>query len=87
MLFVSVAVFFRSKAAVRTYYGFNTDGIEPKVSLVFLWETAVPGFTLETEAYIKPVFSSLSIQSGIRFGGKILVEETTVRFSDGLQGI
>lgn len=70
--------------------GRTMDLIQVELSQKYPWFSlgnCCAGFTLETEAYIKPVFSSLSIQSGIRFGGKILVEETTVRFSDGLQGI
>lgn len=44
------------------------------------------GFSVEAEVYVKPIFSSLYMQSGIGFGGRMLQDQAEIFFADGLQG-
>lgn len=52
----------------------------------FQMKNCCAGFSAETEVYVKPAFSSLYVQSGIWFGGRMLQDQVEVFFSDGLQG-
>lgn len=52
----------------------------------FRLKNCCAGFSVETEVYVQPVFSSLYVQSGIGFGGRFLQDQAEVFFADGLQG-